>query len=334
MGAYITFPEWLKPEIIPGLSFRWYSLLYLIALHSAFLFFILLALKRRYPLRIGVLIGAFFLGFLGGLIGAHAFYLFFFDRSGLVFKAPWALILPFDAQFRFTGYQGMNWFGGVFTAAAVIVLFLKLKKADILESADALIVCVPLAQAFGRIGNFTNGELYGRLTAAPWGMIFREQESYEGVHGPVGLPAADPRVVDYAGQAGISANAPYLALPRHPTQIYELIFECLLIWIVLWIVYRRYKPFKGFALGLYCALYGATSFVIGYFREPLRLDFFLKLGPQDNPPYLLLTPFNISLEQLFSIVMLAGGIVMLFLFAARAKRRATVSPAIGGADAG
>jgi phosphatidylglycerol:prolipoprotein diacylglycerol transferase len=325
MPLFITHPEWLGPEIIPGLPFRWYGLMYIFAFVTAYLLFRYQVKKRALDLNKDVMLNTFFWGIIGLLFGARIFYMFFFDRSNTFIQAPWSIILPFDKNWTFTGYQGMNWYGGVVGAAAAMIIYLRFKKQDILEWADLLIIGVPLGHTFGRIGNFINGELYGRLTSAPWGMVFRESESYEGVHGPIGLPTSDPRVVEYANQAGISTKAPYIALPRHPTQIYEMLFESLLIWAILWFVFRNRKPFKGFILGLYVAMYGLVRFVIDYFREPLRLSFLLKLGPQDNPPYLLLSPFNFSLDQLFSFAMLAAGIIMLVVFAKKAKR-GTLAP--------
>jgi phosphatidylglycerol:prolipoprotein diacylglycerol transferase len=216
----------------------------------------------------------------------------------------------------------MNYYGGVVGAAIAMLIYLRRKKQDLLEWADLLIAGIPLAHTFGRIGNFINGELYGRLTTAPWGMVFKESDSF-----PPGVPIGDPAVKKIADQVGIAIpdKQPTILLPRHPTQIYEMIFECLMIWAILWFIFRNRKPFKGFIAGLYVALYGFVRFIIDYFRMPLRDEFLLKLGPQQNPPYLLLSPFNFTLDQLFSFSMFIGGLIILFILWKRSKRGTIVS---------
>jgi len=327
MPAFITHPDWLKPEIIPGFPFlRWYGLMYIFAFVTVYLIFRYQVKKKKLDLNKDIMLNTFFWGIIGLLLGARIFYMLFFDRSNLFLRAPWAILLPFDEKWVFTGYQGMNWYGGVVGAAVAMVIYLRYKKQDVLEWGDLLIIGVPLAHTWGRIGNFINGELYGRLTTLPWGMVYKETESYKGVHGPIGLPTSDPRVVEMAKQVGIPVdNKQFIALPRHPTQIYEMLFESLMIWAILWFIFRNRKPFKGFILALYFAMYGLVRFIIDYFREPLRLSFLLKLGPQDNPPYLLLSPFNFSLDQVFSFGMLVLGVVLLIVFNKRAQR-GTLAP--------
>jgi phosphatidylglycerol:prolipoprotein diacylglycerol transferase len=93
---------------------------------------------------------------------------------------------------------------------------------------------VPLGYTFGRIGNFINGELYGRGTDVAWGMVF----------------PLDPD-----------------KLVRHPSQLYEAFFEGIVLFAVLWSI-RRKSPFDGFLLAMYLIGYGAFRFVLEFFREP------------------------------------------------------------------
>src|SRR4030042_992289 len=174
MALYLTHPEWLKPEIIPGLPFRWYGLMYILGMVTAYILFRYQVKKRSLDISKDLSINTFFWGILPGLLCGRIFYMLFFDAGNTFLQAPWSLILPFGKNWEFTGYQGMNWYGGVVGGAAGIVIYLKIKKQNILEWADMLIIGLPLAQGIGGMGNFINGELYGRLTSAPWGMVFRE----------------------------------------------------------------------------------------------------------------------------------------------------------------
>ena len=314
MELYLKHPEWLSPEIIPGFPyFRWYGLMYIVAFITAYLLFVYQVKKKKLEIDKDTILNAFFWGIVGILIGARVFYMFFFDPNATILSAPWALLLPFDKDWHFTGYQGMNFYGGVVGAVVGLVLYLRYKRQDILEWGDLLIAGVPLAHTFGRIGNFINGELFGRLTTAPWGMVFKD--------GAV-RNVDNPEIKRIAEAVGINIPKGSLAvnLPRHPTQIYEMLFECLFIWAIIWFIFRNRRPFKGFILGLYIALYGLVRFIIDYFRVPLRNEFLIKLGPKSEYPDLLASPFNISLDQIFSFGMLVLGLVLIFIFKKQADR--------------
>ncbi len=97
-----------------------------------------------------------------------------------------------------------------------------------------IVPSVPLGYTFGRIGNFINGELFGRVTTMPWGMYF---------------PLDPTRSL------------------RHPSQLYEAFFEGIFLFIVLWLM-RKKKFFDGYLLGLYIFGYGFVRFMIEFFREP------------------------------------------------------------------
>jgi phosphatidylglycerol---prolipoprotein diacylglyceryl transferase len=330
MSLFLTHPAWLSAEIIPGLPFRWYGLMYIFAFLAAYLLFKYQVKKRALAIDKDTIVNAFFWGIIGLLVGARLFYMFFFDTTGAVGRAPWIILVPIDETGRFTGYQGMNWYGGVVGAVIAMVIYLRKKKQDVLEWGDLLIAAVPLAHTFGRIGNFINGELYGRLTSASWGMIFPTTEAYYDDKGikAIGVPVSDPVVREMAAAHNIpiAPGQTHLALPRHPTQIYSMIFECLLVWAIIWFIFRNRKPFKGFILGLYIAMYGFVRFIIDYFRVPLRNEFLLVLAPEyRDRPYLLGSPFNFSLDHLFSFTMFALGIFLL-LFLGKRAQRGTLAP--------
>ncbi|RPJ07171.1 MAG: prolipoprotein diacylglyceryl transferase [Spirochaetaceae bacterium] len=313
MPLFVDHPEWLTPGIIPGIPFfQWYGLMYIFAFITAYLLFMYQLKKSKLNVDKDQVINFFFWGIVGLLIGARVFYMVFFDARGTILKAPWTLILPFDEHWNFTGYRGMNFYGGIVGALAGMVIYARIKKIDILEWGDMLAAGIPLAHTFGRIGNFINGELYGRLTDAPWGMFFRDYDEATNIQLDM---AKNPHPqLKYIMSVTDIDHVKAGLLPRHPTQIYSMLFECLAIWAIIWFIFRNRKPYKGFIIGLYITLYGFVRFIIDYFRMPLRNEFMLKLADQNNPTYLLLSPFNFTLDQLFSFLTMAAGIITLVAF--------------------
>jgi phosphatidylglycerol:prolipoprotein diacylglycerol transferase len=123
------------------------------------------------------------------------------------------------------------------------ILFSWKNKKSFWRIADLIIVTVPIGLGLGRIGNFINGELYGRVTQIPWGMIF-----------PKGGP-----------------------LPRHPSQLYESALEGGVLFLILWLIKDKKLP-SGGLLALFLSLYGVFRFFVEFFREPdVQVGFIL--GP-------------------------------------------------------
>jgi phosphatidylglycerol:prolipoprotein diacylglycerol transferase len=149
---------------------------------------------------------------------------------------PMEIFLPFNFSngITFTGISGMSYHGGVIGVIIVSVLFMRKRKIDFWKFADLIVPSIPLGYTFGRIGNFINGELFGRVTAMPWGMYFP-------------LDPTQSR--------------------RHPSQLYEAFCEGIILFIVLWLM-RKKKYFDGYLLGLYIFGYGFARFMIEFFREP------------------------------------------------------------------
>ena len=165
---------------------------------------------------------------------------------------------------------------------------------------------IPLGYTFGRFGNFINGELYGRVTRLPFGMVFPHATP---------LPLSEEWVSEIARDVGmeISANQTFVNLPRHPTQLYEALLDGFLIWVVIWFIVRKRRPFPGFTISFYVIAYGVARFVIDYLRVSLTGEFLIKLSSKPNPPDLYVTPFNFIPSQLYSLLMIAGGFLFMFL---------------------
>ncbi|MFZ0133840.1 MAG: prolipoprotein diacylglyceryl transferase [Desulfobacterales bacterium] len=231
-------PLHLNPVIFSfgGFKLQYYGLMYVVAFLVTYL---LVAYRLRHEARFLVtaeqaqaLITAMMLGVVvGGRLG----YVLFYNLSYYL-AHPLEVILPFDFSngVTFTGITGMSFHGGLVGVILFSWLYCRKNGLRLLEMADLFIPAIPLGYTFGRIGNFINGELYGRVTSAPIGMMF-----------PL---------------------APGSQL-RHPSQLYEALFEGVFLFLVLWGVRRRVRT-PGAMLGLYLIGYGTVRFFIEYFRQP------------------------------------------------------------------
>lgn len=226
------------PQINPNIfefgviKVSWYGMMYVVAFVSGYLL-----LKNRHKNnpdftknQLSDLLTYVMLGvLLGGRIGYVLFY-------GLQFWLnDW--LYPFK-----TWQGGMSFHGGAIGVILSLWLFSVKQKKSFLFVTDLVSPIIPWGLFFGRIGNFINGELWGRVTDMPWGMIF---------------PDADN-------------------LPRHPSQLYEAIFEGLFLWLILWTVSKKQLKL-GFASGAFLFGYGIIRILVEFFREPdaqFSLDLF------------------------------------------------------------
>ena len=325
LPLYIHYPSWIHPEIFPDVPvlglIRWYGLMYIFAFVTAFS-----VLKRE--MKEGALdspsqkaseddifsfiaCGIFFL-----IIGARIFSTLVYDTSGIYWEKPWLIFWPFDSMTkRFTGLAGMSYHGGFIGGAFGMILWCLIHKKPLWKWVDAMCVAIPLGYTFGRIGNFMNGELYGRITTVPWGMLFPragESESFS---------ASLDWVQAFAAQCGLAIEGQKLVnLPRHPSQLYETLFEGVFLWALLWAVRKR-KPFDGFLSCLYTIGYGAVRFVIEYFREP-DSDLGFRLSPGGNKVlYQNTSLLDISTGQVLCFLMMAGGAVLMLILWGLSKRK-------------
>jgi phosphatidylglycerol---prolipoprotein diacylglyceryl transferase len=141
------------------------------------------------------------------------------------------IILPFSRSGDFTGIYGMSYHGGVLGFILVAYFFCKKRKINFLKLTDFILPAIPLGYFFGRMGNFLNGELYGRITQQKWGMDFGD------------------------------------GFLRHPSQLYEAFLEGIILFIILWLVRNKSFKRRGMISGLYLLSYGGFRFCIEFFRE-------------------------------------------------------------------
>lgn len=231
-------PEHMNPVIFEIGSFRlqYYGLMYIVAFAITYgLATYRIRREADFQIDSDQLQGLMTAMILGLIVGGRLGYVFFYNFSYYLHH-PLEIILPFEFSggIRFTGITGMSYHGGLIGVVAAAVFFVRKHRLDFFSMADLIIPCIPLGYTFGRLGNFINGELYGRVTTHPIGMFF-----------------------------------PFAPGPgrRHPSQLYEAFFEGIVLFIVLWMLKGRI-PTRGAMLALYLMGYGLVRFFIEYARQP------------------------------------------------------------------
>jgi len=238
--SYQHIPYLIDPTIFKfGIfSLGWYSLMYIVAFLVVYAL-LMYRLKRgewdRREKYDGEMISDFLLAvFIGLLIGGRIGYVLFYNFQYYAAN-PMAIISPFDSVTgELVGIYGMSFHGGLLGGLLAAFIFIRKKKLDFWKFSDFIIPAVPLGYFFGRIGNFLNGELWGRATTKAWGMYFPGDTE---------------------------------GLLRHPSQIYEALSEGLILFLVLWLL-RNNEKAKGKLFGIYLAGYGIMRIVSEFFRDP------------------------------------------------------------------
>lgn len=247
LSFWQTLPLRMDPVIFSVGSFQvqWYGLMYLVAFAVTY---VLARHRTRTESRFGMydddyLQGLLTWAFFGVLVGGRFGYVFFYNFEYYL-AHPLEIIIPFRSGpdgLQFTGISGMSYHGGLIGCMLSCWWFARRQRGDKRkERSDYWNLCdlfgpvVPFGYTFGRLANFINGELWGRTTDSAVGMYF---------------PAAPGD------------------LPRHPSQLYEALFEGIVLGAALWMLRKRAFP-KGSFAGLYLFGYGFVRFFIEYFREP------------------------------------------------------------------
>jgi phosphatidylglycerol:prolipoprotein diacylglycerol transferase len=313
--AFIAFPSWLKPEIIPGLPVRWYGLMYLLAFATAYLLVKLQVRERKLDVPADDVLNFFFWAIIGLLVGARLFSVLIYNFAYYA-QHPLEILLPFSftgGRLRFTGLQGMSYHGGLLGAVIGAVLYLRKARLDVLDWGDMMVTGASLGYTFGRLGNFINGELYGRVTRVGWGMVFPLAERF---------PLKLAWVRELSADLGLeTAGLDYVNLPRHPSQLYEAFFEGIFLWLILWFVLRKRRAFPGQLLASYVIGYGLVRFFIEYLRQPdAEIGFPIRLVTLEHPE-IQFSFFNFTTGQILNFFMILAGVVCLLLFRKLYRRR-------------
>lgn len=209
---------------IGPLAVRWYGLMYLLGFVCAYLVISRFSARRGLELSKEQLSDMLFYAVIGVVLGGRIGYTLFYNSS-------YFLSHPLEIFYIWEG--GMSFHGGLLGVAAALLLFCRRRQFSPLIVGDVVAAAAPIGLGLGRVGNFINGELWGRVTDLPWAVVF---------------PAAGPD-------------------PRHPSQLYEAILEGPLLFCFLWYLHwrgaRAGVPFFSFFL-----LYGLFRFLVEFVRQP------------------------------------------------------------------
>ena len=230
-------PENINPVIvhIGQFQLRYYGLMYVVAFFIVYLLVMYRIKNENFNFSRDIIQSFFLWVVVGLMIGARLGYVIFYNLKYYLGN-PLEIILPFSFSngFHYTGIGGMSYHGGLLGIVLAAVIFCVRNRVSFWVFSELFTPAIPLGYTFGRLGNFINGELYGRITDMPWGMYF-----------PL---------------------APTFQL-RHPSQLYEAFFEGIFLFLVLWSI-RKKSPFNGFLLSLYLIGYGLVRFFIEFVRQP------------------------------------------------------------------
>jgi len=206
------------------LKVHWYGIMYLVGFISTWLLGVYRSKKPWSPINSEQVTDALFYGALGVIVGGRLGYVLFYDLS-FYFHNPLQVFAIWDG--------GMSFHGGLIGVIISQWFYSHKLKLSLFDLTDFFAPMCPLGLAAGRLGNFINGELWGRVTDSPFGMVF-----------PTGGP-----------------------LPRYPSQLIELFLEGFVLFIILWSVSLKPRP-KMFVSSLFLIFYGLFRFLVEFFREP------------------------------------------------------------------
>lgn len=227
---------WVHPQFDPiaiklgPLAVHWYGLTYL----AAFGLFLFLAGRRVAQPQYAQLGWSrrdvddlLFFGVLGVVLGGRLGFVLFYKPDYYLHNLGEVLAV---------WKGGMAFHGGLLGVIGAMALFAKLRGRKFFEVTDLIAPCVPTGLAMGRLGNFINGELWGRVAdpSLPWAMVFPQSPTLE---------------------------------PRHPSQLYQFLGEGLLLFVLLWL-YARKPRLTGQVSGMFLIGYGLFRFMAEYFRQP------------------------------------------------------------------
>jgi len=225
MPLVIPYPH-IDPEMfrIGPFAVRWYGMMYVFGFASSY-FLVLYQLRKK---AIGItraqIDDIYFYLVLGLLVGARLGYVLFYNFS---------FYLDHPLEVFVLWHGGMSFHGGAIGTFVLGYWAMHRRHISFLKAADLITPTIPLGLLFGRIGNFINGELWGRPTRVPWAMVF-----------PSGGSVA-----------------------RHPSQLYEAFLEGIALFTILWI-YKDRKRREGDVFAVFLMLYGIFRIFCEFFREP------------------------------------------------------------------
>ena len=235
-------------------SIHWYGIMYLLG------FLIALGLGYYRRDRLGWtsddLSDCLFYCVLGVIIGGRLGYMLFYNTSSLL-ASPWKVFFIWEG--------GMSFHGAVIGVIGTFLLLARKKKVNPFDLSDFILPLISIGLGLGRVGNYINGELWGKPTNSDWGIIFPD-----------------------------SGNL----LPRHPSQLYEVFLEGVVLFAILWIFTLKPRP-RMSTSGLFLLGYGSARFAVEFLRVPDAHLGYLAFG-------------WLTMGQLLTLPMIIAGIFMLY----------------------
>jgi len=222
----IPYPE-IDPVIfsIGPLAIRWYGMMYLLGFGAAFVLGKKRSMRGDSPLQPTEVDDLIFYGALGAVLGGRFGYAFFYGFDRLLAEPLW-LFKVWEG--------GMSFHGGLLGVVLAMWLYARRIRQPFGALCDFVAPLAPLGLGFGRLANFINAELYGRVTDVPWAMVF----------------PGDP-----------------LELPRHPSQLYQFFLEGVVLFILVW-VYSAKPRARYQVAGLFLVGYAISRLAVEFVREP------------------------------------------------------------------
>ena len=203
----------------------------------------------------------------GVILGGRLGYVFFYKPEML--RDPMSIVRVWEG--------GMSSHGGILGLVLFTLYYSRRHKLAWLNLGDNLVVAAPIGLFFGRLANFINGELYGRIATVPWAMQFpkelldRPAEADAAITRPQSMDpslTSPEAIADAAGRPEVKEVLRSILNPRHPSQLYEAFLEGIVLFAILWFVRTRMRPPNGVLTGLFFICYAVFRIIVEYFREP------------------------------------------------------------------